>query len=64
MSTQATGISTGVACASISAARPATSSADSPFARRATTKAATCTGVASPVMTSRIAQAVSAELRS
>ena len=44
MSTQSSGSCTGVAWASISAARPATSSADSPLARSATAKAATCTG--------------------
>jgi len=64
MSTQSSGMSTGVAWASISVAMPATSSADSPFERRATAKAATCTGVASPVMISRIAHEVSAEVRS
>ena len=47
-----------------SRAIPATSSADSPFARSATTNAAICTGVASPVMISRIAHAVSAAVRS
>src|SRR3954469_1238546 len=64
MSTQSIDSCTGVACASISAARPATSSADSPLARSATAKAATWTGVASPVITSRIAQDVSDAERS
>src|SRR5215203_3002144 len=64
MSTQSRDSRTGVAWASISVARPATSSADSPFARRATANAATCTGVASPVMISRIAHVVSAAERS
>jgi hypothetical protein len=64
MSTHSSASSTGVAWASISAARPVTSSADSPLARSATAKAATCTGVASPVMISRMAHTVSADERS
>ena len=59
MSTHSRARSTGVAWASISAARPVTSSADSPLARSATAKAATWTGVASPVITSRMAHTVS-----
>ena len=49
--------------ASISAARPDTSCAEAPFARSATANPATCAGVASPVITSRIAQAVSSAAR-
>ena len=64
MSTQASGSCTGVARSSIAAAMPATSCGDSPLARSATTKAATWTGVASPAITSFMAQEVSAAERS
>ena len=53
------GSSTGVALASIAWTRPASSAGVSPLARRATARPATCTGVASPVMISPMAQAVS-----
>jgi hypothetical protein len=64
MSTQSTGRLTGVASSTMVAARPATSSGDSPFARSATRNPATWTGDASPVITWRIAQRVSSALRS
>ena len=47
MSTVAICNVTGVATSSMAAARPVTSWGDSPFARRATTNAAICAGVAS-----------------
>src|SRR4051794_6841162 len=60
VSTTRPGTLTCAASASIASTNPATSSGVSPLARSATTNAATCTGVASPVMTSRIAHSVSA----
>ena len=59
VSTTRIGTLTGIASSSITWTRPATSMAVSPLARSATTNAAICAGVASPVMISRIAHAVS-----
>ena len=56
------GTSMRCACSSMTSASPRSSSTVSPLARRATRNPASCTGVASPVMTSAIAQrACSAE---
>ena len=60
VSTAGPGTSIRSARPSIAADSPLTSSGDSPLARSATTKPATCTGVASPSITCRIAQVVSA----
>src|SRR5262245_9061876 len=64
VSTTGPGASTCGASASIVRARPETSSGVSPFARNATTKAVTCTGVASPDMIRPIAPAASSTDRS
>ena len=57
-STAGPGTSIGVAKSSIVSARPASSSTVSPLQRSATTNAACCAGVASPLRSRSIAQAV------